>query len=303
MSNVIAYILNNLFLVAAGGLVAAWLAWRMWKKVEGIMNSTPSWSALAFWTARMIVIVGVLFFVGKWIYSTVNAAVVAAVNSPSTQTAAQALVDLGGAVDSLMTTDFGGSFDMGGNSSASMINLLEPTTTIETEATTIDGNSSTQTTELNFTPLSEMFKTATQAAQSAAVNASINAPANAPTAEYIVQPGDSVNKIAKRLGIDAKALCKANGLSDCSLIRVGQKLVMPGAVAKELTETITAETSAKIATPRQAAVTVYTQPKRNQSYLPSSWNVLEQGEMSVGDPATIVTNASNEPLASFTVIK
>jgi LysM repeat protein len=300
----IAFVLNNLLLVAAGGLVAAYLTWRMWQKVESLMRSINSWGELFFWAGRLVVIVAFLFFAGRWIYGTINQAVIAAVNSPSIQTAGQSLVDLGGAVDQLVGFDgggFGGNFggDLFSTNLDGAIDLLESTTIIETEATDTQGNQSTQTTSFEMKPLEQLFQSVTTApVQPEAVNASIGAPAHAPVAEYVVQPGDSINKIAKRLGIDAKALCKANGLSDCSIIRVGQALVMPGAVTKALNETTALETTAKLVAPRPTPASVYTQPKRNQSYLPPAWNVIETGQMSVGAPANMSTN-SGEVLASF----
>jgi len=304
-NQIIAFVLNNLLLVAAGGLVAAYLAWRMWQKVESLMRSMNSWQELAFWSFKMVFIVGLLFQIGAWIYTTLNQAVIAAVNSPSIQTAGQSLVDLGGAVDQLVGFDgsggFGGNFggDLFSTNLDGAIDLLESTTIIETEATDTQGNQSTQTTSFEMKPLEQLFQSVTTApVQPEAVNASIGAPAHAPVAEYVVQPGDSINKIAKRLGIDAKALCKANGLSDCSIIRVGQALVMPGAVTKALNETTALETTAKLVAPRPTPASVYTQPKRNQSYLPPAWNVIETGQMSVGAPANMSTN-SGEVFASF----
>lgn len=297
ISQFLAYAVNNLAVVAAGGLVAIWLGWRMWKKVESIMATTNSWEALIFWAVRLVLVVGVLFYVGKWIYGTVNAAVVAAINSPSTNVAAQTLVDLGGMADSLLTTDF--SFDMGGNGAGPVVNL-PAADVVEVQSTDLAGNESSTQAIVEFKPLETLFQNAAVQTQAAAVNAAIDAPANAPVANYVVQPGDSINAIAKRLGIDAKALCAANGLSNCSLISVGQKLVMPGAVAKELLETVASETSQKLAQPRQPAAGYYTAPKLNQSYLPKSWNVIEQGEMSVGVPANMSSSSNDQAVfASF----
>jgi len=44
-----------------------------------------------------------------------------------------------------------------------------------------------------------------------------------------VAPGESVAGIAKQYGVTVEAIVEANGLSDASLIRVGQELVIPGA--------------------------------------------------------------------------
>lgn len=298
MSNIIAFALNNIVALAAGGLLAAWLSWRMWKKVEGYFRQINSFWELGLWAGKFVVIVGVLFFVGQWIFITVNAAVLAAINSPSTQVAGQSLVELGGAVDQLTS---GYSFDLGGNSGSNLVQFLpsEVGVPIETNASTVNGEESAVTT-FEMKPLQTVFQEAASNAQIIAVNASIDAPANAPVSEYVVQPGDSIGAIAKRLGIDAKALCAANGLSNCSLITVGQKLVLPGSVAKALLETVQAETSEKLAAPRPTATGSYTS-RTNQSYLPKAWNVIEQGQMSVGQPANMTK--SDEPVASWAVVK
>lgn len=300
MSNIIAFVLNNIVALAAGGLIAAWLAWRVWQKVERYFHQINSFSDLVLWAAKMTVIVGVLFFVGQWIFVTVNAAVLATVNNPNVQVAGQSLVELGDAVDQFVSGGY--SFDQGGNSGGNLVQFLpsDAGVPIETNASTNEGESNTVST-FEMKPLQAVFQEAASQAQTAAVNASIGAPASAPVGEYVVQSGDSINAIAKRLGIDAKALCAANGLSNCSLISVGQKLVMPGAVAKELLETVQAETIQKIAAPRPTPSGVYVR-KTNQSYLPQAWNVLEQGQMSVGAPANM-TAKSDEPVASWAVVK
>jgi membrane-bound lytic murein transglycosylase D len=45
---------------------------------------------------------------------------------------------------------------------------------------------------------------------------------------YVVRRGDSIDRIATRLGIDAEALVASNGLRNKNLIQVGQRLVVPG---------------------------------------------------------------------------
>jgi membrane-bound lytic murein transglycosylase D len=44
---------------------------------------------------------------------------------------------------------------------------------------------------------------------------------------YVVRRGDSIERIATRLGVDAGALIAANGIRDRNLIQVGQQLIIP----------------------------------------------------------------------------
>jgi len=53
------------------------------------------------------------------------------------------------------------------------------------------------------------------------------APAPGPSAEYIVQPGDTLFSIARRYNTTVEALRRANGIVNPWYIRVGQKLVIP----------------------------------------------------------------------------
>ncbi|MEW5725757.1 MAG: NlpC/P60 family protein [Thermodesulfobacteriota bacterium] len=47
------------------------------------------------------------------------------------------------------------------------------------------------------------------------------------TKVYVVQSGDTIWKVARRLGISHKALLKANGLKENHTLRIGQKLTVP----------------------------------------------------------------------------
>ncbi len=55
------------------------------------------------------------------------------------------------------------------------------------------------------------------------------APAFADTS-YVVQPGDSVYKIARKFGVSPTAIIKANNLSDANKIFPGQTLIIPSGV-------------------------------------------------------------------------
>jgi len=45
--------------------------------------------------------------------------------------------------------------------------------------------------------------------------------------EYVVRPGDSIERIARRLGVDAELLASANGIRNRNLIYAGQRLRVP----------------------------------------------------------------------------
>lgn len=295
INTAVAFVLNNLFLLAAGGLVAAWLGWRMWQKVEGLVRSTDSWGKLAFWAVKLVIITAVLFRVGAWIYGTVNGAVVAAVNSPSIQTVGQGLVQLGAAADSLVGWDgssVGGS-NLVSTDIGSAIQLLSPVEVAPIESVAIENVAApVEVAPLELKPIAEMF-TAAQ------VNVVADQPTNAPTGEYIVQGGDSLFKIAKRLGVDMNALCKANGLRDCNLLRRGQRLIVPAsgmpALQADLNARLREDIKPIVVSQPQ---TVYYESKLNQSYIPPTWKVIEEGEMSVGEPANMSTGI-NEVFASF----
>jgi membrane-bound lytic murein transglycosylase D len=46
---------------------------------------------------------------------------------------------------------------------------------------------------------------------------------------YVVRRGDSIERIANRLGVDARALIAANGIRNSNVIQVGQQLIIPTA--------------------------------------------------------------------------
>lgn len=56
--------------------------------------------------------------------------------------------------------------------------------------------------------------------------------ANACGATYTVERGDHLGRIAKTCGVSAGSILKANKLRDPSMLRIGQKLVIPGAPAQ-----------------------------------------------------------------------
>src|SRR4051812_4029460 len=48
-------------------------------------------------------------------------------------------------------------------------------------------------------------------------------------ATYVIKPGDSLSVIAKRLGVTADALAKANKITNLDRVTLGQVLAVPGA--------------------------------------------------------------------------
>ena len=53
-------------------------------------------------------------------------------------------------------------------------------------------------------------------------------PTSSPTTTYVVQPGDTLTRIAARFGTTVQALAQANNIVNPNLIFVGQVLVIPG---------------------------------------------------------------------------
>lgn len=45
---------------------------------------------------------------------------------------------------------------------------------------------------------------------------------------YVVQNGDSLSKIANKVGVSSREIAELNGIKDANKIRVGQKLMLPG---------------------------------------------------------------------------
>jgi LysM repeat protein len=45
---------------------------------------------------------------------------------------------------------------------------------------------------------------------------------------HVVQPGDSLSTIAAKYGVPMEAIAKANEIQDPNVIKIGQKLVIPG---------------------------------------------------------------------------
>jgi LysM repeat protein len=50
---------------------------------------------------------------------------------------------------------------------------------------------------------------------------------------YVVQPGDSVSKIAAQFGVTTMAIVEANALGNPNLVHVGQELIIPGVEVEE----------------------------------------------------------------------
>jgi LysM repeat protein len=242
VSNIVAFIINNLLLVVAGGFVAVWLAWRMWQKVEGIARTTNDMWALAFWAFRLMVIVAVLFRVGGWIYANVNSAVIAAVNSTSVQTSGQALVALAGGVDSVFSADIASSISGG----AQAVNLIVPSVnTPESQSIALPpaalpvqpGAIPINSPEDAVTAFNALMAPTPEAIvyinEFVADNSpTVAAVTTAGNGGYVVKRGDSLAKIAKAFYGDSKkwrSICDANRgvIRDCNNIAVGITLVIP----------------------------------------------------------------------------
>ena len=65
---------------------------------------------------------------------------------------------------------------------------------------------------------------------------------------YVVRSGDSIERIATRLGVDSQALIAANNIRNRNVIQVGQQLIIPNAPGA----VVAAETVAAVSTPPPA---------------------------------------------------
>ena len=66
------------------------------------------------------------------------------------------------------------------------------------------------------------------AAPAQAVVAAAAQQASSPAGTYVVAPGDTLAKIAKKFGTKAETLAKLNSISDPRKLKIGQKLQVPG---------------------------------------------------------------------------
>ena len=57
------------------------------------------------------------------------------------------------------------------------------------------------------------------------------------TVTYIVQPGDTLGTIASSFGVEPESIATANNITNRNLLRVGQKLVIPGVTQREAAAT------------------------------------------------------------------
>jgi len=76
---------------------------------------------------------------------------------------------------------------------------------------------------------------------------------------YTVKPGDSIDRIARRTGVKRTDLLAANQLTTSSVLRVGQKLVIPGAA----TAVAAAPQTEKTAAPAKTATAAPAEDKSN----------------------------------------
>lgn len=252
LSGIVASVLNNIIILAVGGLAALYFAWRLWNKVESIRQQTSTWGKLIFWVAQMFIIVLVIFRVGAMIYTTSRDAVAGFVNGPSIQAGGQAIVDLAAQADSLLGLD-GSSFAGNVSAGASTVNLVTPP--LRPTATPVLVNSgaaaSFEQAPVNLNDNSEA-KVITAMDAVIAVESLANPTQepmtyintfladNLPTIEvstangaYTVKRGDSLAKIAKAIYGTSdgwRQICEANRnvIRDCNNISSGMTLVIPG---------------------------------------------------------------------------
>ena len=70
---------------------------------------------------------------------------------------------------------------------------------------------------------------------------------------YVIQPGDTLNRIAYRFGITPSALAEANGITDPDRIEAGDELVIPAPTASTTAPATPASTATATTVPAQEA--------------------------------------------------
>ena len=70
--------------------------------------------------------------------------------------------------------------------------------------------------------------TPTQSPRPTATSTPVLLPPSPTPVIYVVQPGDSLSAIALKYDVSIEALVEANDIADTNVIRVGQKLIIPG---------------------------------------------------------------------------
>lgn len=224
----IAFAMENILILVAGGALALWLAVAMFKKFESYFRSVNSWGQLVFFAAKSIAILIIMFYVARMIWTTANSAVTTAVNSGSIQGVAQLAVNVGQGLDYLASSS--GNFEIPLPSGG-------PKPLLPTGGLTLDFAQSQM--ESSDNPI---------VAPTPIVVAALNEPKvesaePATMVNYTVQSGDSMFKIAEKILGDGDRyleLCRANASvvgQDCSRIRRGMVLTLPsGTESQPLTE-------------------------------------------------------------------
>jgi LysM repeat protein len=109
---------------------------------------------------------------------------------------------------------------------------------------------------------------------------------------YVVKAGDALSKIAARHGLKTKDLMAANQITDANKIRVGQKLVIPGAKAADKKESAKKEEKAAEKTAEKKS----TEKAEEPALAPLPAPVPEEAAMEPPTPS-----ADQESMLDYTV--
>lgn len=224
-SQLIALAVNNLLLFIAGGALAMLLAWGAWKKFESYNRSINSWSALVFFAAKSVVILLVIFYVARTIYVAADGAVKTAVNSGSVQSAGQLAIGIGTGLDYL-ASGTGATAPIQGGMQTVNIPQFDTSVFSSLPSLAVGG----QTGGLITLPSAQVEASAETVA---------DAVVSSTPQEYSVKRGDTMYEIAQSVLGDGNRyleLCRLNQSvvgSDCSRIRSGMVLKLPGTTQSE----------------------------------------------------------------------
>jgi len=118
------------------------------------------------------------------------------------------------------------------------------------------------------------------------------------TTAYVVQKGDALSVIARRYGVSLQEVMRLNNISNPDMIRVGQKLVLPGKVDLEAPRPVTRRTTSVDAAAAGTGTRYVVQAGDSLSEIALEHGVTQQAVMELNG----ITNANRIQVGQTLVI-